>query len=88
MRILLIEDDLRIVNFVKRGLEAKGYAVDTALDGQDGLDKGIDRYDLIILDVLGFVRTYRYSCSIYRLSVGYPERPTIYYCRTVNGFCR
>ena len=52
MRILLIEDDVRIVNFVKRGLETKGYTVDTAHDGQNGLDKGMQRYDLIILDVL------------------------------------
>ena len=66
MRILLIEDDIRIVNFIKRGLEAKGYAVDTASNGQDGLDKGIQRYDLIILDVLLPARSGVEICEMLR----------------------
>ena len=66
MRILLIEDDVRIVNFVKRGLELKGYAVDTACDGQEGLDKGVDRYDLIILDVLLPIRSGIEICQTLR----------------------
>ena len=66
MRILLIEDDIRIVNFIKRGLEAKGYAVDTASNGQDGLDKGIQHYDLIILDVLLPTRSGVEICEMLR----------------------
>jgi two-component system OmpR family response regulator len=52
MRVLLIEDDPRIVSFLKRGLEAERYQVDTALNGEEGLDmsRGV-RYDLIILDL-------------------------------------
>lgn len=52
MRILLIEDDTRIVSFVKRGLEAEGYMVDVAQDGQEGLDLGMENYSLILLDLL------------------------------------
>ena len=62
----LIEDDVRIVNFIKRGLEAKGYAVDAAYDGQEGLDKGIQRYDLIILDVLLPIRSGIEICQTLR----------------------
>ncbi len=66
MHVLLIEDDVRIVDFLKRGLEAKGYAVDTACDGQEGLDKGIQKYDLIILDVLLPVRSGIEVCQTLR----------------------
>jgi two-component system OmpR family response regulator len=50
-KILLIEDDDRIIGFIKRGLEAEGYIVDLAGDGEDGLAMARDeRYSLIILD--------------------------------------
>ncbi len=52
MRILVIEDDERISSFIKRGLEADGYLVDVAHDGQEGAQKGIDPYDIIVLDLL------------------------------------
>ncbi len=52
MRILMIEDDERISGFVRRGLEAEGYLVDLAQDGQEGLQSGLNPYDLIILDLL------------------------------------
>lgn len=53
MRILLIEDEKRIADFVHRGLESAGYSVDLAEDGQSGLDKihAVD-YDLVILDLM------------------------------------
>ncbi len=53
MRILVIEDEERIADFVKRGLESAGYAVDLAVDGQGGLDRmhAVD-YDLVILDLM------------------------------------
>jgi two-component system, OmpR family, response regulator len=37
-KVLLVEDDPRIARFVKRGLEAEGYVVDHAADGEDGLE--------------------------------------------------
>jgi DNA-binding response OmpR family regulator len=52
MRILVVEDDERISGFVKRGLEAEGYIVDLAQDGQEGIQKGMDPYDVIVLDLL------------------------------------
>lgn len=51
MRILVIEDDHKIANAVKKGLEQESYAVDVAYDGKDGLGSGLTiQYDLIILD--------------------------------------
>lgn len=52
-RILLVEDDDRIVGFVKRGLEAEGYLVDLANNGEDALAMVRESpYSLIILDRL------------------------------------
>lgn len=50
-KILLVEDDARIASFIKRGLEAEGYIVDVASNGNDGLAFASDSsYPLIILD--------------------------------------
>ena len=52
MRILLVEDDPRIVLFVGESLEDAGYSVTVARDGEDGfLDAGLNDYDLVILDL-------------------------------------
>jgi DNA-binding response OmpR family regulator len=52
MNLLLVDDDQRIVNFVKRGLEAEGYRVDVALNGEEGLEYARNPYTMIILDLL------------------------------------
>jgi DNA-binding response OmpR family regulator len=53
MRILVVEDEERILSFVSRGLSAAGYAVDGAADGRTGLDKALRlSYDLVVLDLL------------------------------------
>lgn len=53
MRVLLVEDDSRIANFVAKGLREKAYAVDIATDGEDGLyQASINDYDVVILDVM------------------------------------
>ena len=53
MRILLIEDDERAVTYLHKGLSEAGYVVESALNGEDGLDLATTRpYDLIILDVM------------------------------------
>jgi DNA-binding response OmpR family regulator len=50
-KILLVEDDERIVGFIKRGLEAEGYVVDLANSGEDALAMVREiPYSLIILD--------------------------------------
>ena len=53
VRILLVDDEERIVNFVRRGLQAEGMAVDSARDGEEGLELALSRsYDLVILDLV------------------------------------
>jgi two-component system response regulator MtrA len=52
-RILLVEDDPSIREVVALGLRAVGFDVDTAADGQAGLDRWrADRPDLVLLDVM------------------------------------
>lgn len=53
MRVLLVEDDTRIANFVSKGLRENSYAIDVAYDGEQGIyQTTIHDYDLIILDVM------------------------------------
>jgi heavy metal response regulator len=53
MTILVIEDEIKITRFIKKGLEMEHYTVETAYDGQEGLEKAlINNYDLIILDLM------------------------------------
>jgi len=53
MRVLLVEDEPKIADFVQRGLTEEGHAVDVATDGEDGLEwPSIAEYDVIILDVM------------------------------------
>jgi DNA-binding response OmpR family regulator len=53
MRILVIEDEVRIQAFLSRGLEAEGYTVVAAGDGHEGLDLATgERWDLVVLDLL------------------------------------
>jgi heavy metal response regulator len=53
MRILVIEDEKKVANFIKKGLEEDHYAVDTAYDGETGLYMAeINEYDLIVLDLM------------------------------------
>lgn len=52
MRILLIDDSLSVRKFVGRMLEAAGYMVDTAVDGEEGLRRALSEdYRLIITDL-------------------------------------
>ena len=53
MRLLVIEDDKRVANFMRRSLLEAGWAVDCAYDGEKGLQFAqADDYDLIILDLM------------------------------------
>ncbi|MEI6267651.1 MAG: response regulator transcription factor [Methylococcaceae bacterium] len=52
MRVLLVEDDERIVDFVQRGLKAEGYAVEVARNGQEAIALGtVGQFQVIILDL-------------------------------------
>jgi two-component system OmpR family response regulator len=53
MRLLLVEDDLKIASFVQKGLEEAGYAVDHATNGEDGLHLALhEPYDVAIIDLM------------------------------------
>jgi two-component system OmpR family response regulator len=53
MRILVVEDELKMAGLLKRGLEEEGYAVDVARTGSDALWAGTENpYDAIVLDVM------------------------------------
>src|SRR5258708_23798468 len=53
MRILLIEDEKKVVDFVARGLRAEGFAVDSAPDGESAWELLLTfHYDLAILDLM------------------------------------
>lgn len=52
MKILIVEDEKKVANFVKKGLQEEGYAVDLADNGEDGLRLATGNpYDLIVLDI-------------------------------------
>jgi DNA-binding response OmpR family regulator len=52
-RILIVEDEPGIVDFVERGLRGHGFEVTTALDGQTGLTKArSEQVDLVVLDIM------------------------------------
>lgn len=51
MRVLVIEDDRQVADFVVKGLKENGFAVDAAYDGRDGLFMAASEpYDVIVLD--------------------------------------
>jgi len=53
MRVLVVEDTVRIADTIKVGLVQEGYAVDVEYDGENGLLAGLNEpYDIIILDVM------------------------------------
>src|SRR5512136_2472868 len=53
MRILLVEDEKKVANFIRMGLEQEHYAVDIATNGRDGLQLADTiPYDLVILDLM------------------------------------
>lgn len=52
MKILVVEDEKKLLESIKEGLEHSGYVVDTALDGEEGSFMAFTNdYDLIILDI-------------------------------------
>jgi len=53
MRILILEDDARIADFVSNGLKQAGYAVDVLGDGEVGLHFGLNNvYDAAVIDIM------------------------------------
>ncbi|MBA2387954.1 MAG: response regulator transcription factor [Acidimicrobiia bacterium] len=53
MRVLVVEDQAKMADVLRRGLEAARYVVDVAADGEEALAKTVDvDYDAVVLDVL------------------------------------
>ena len=53
MRVLIVEDEARIRQFLMRGLEAEGFSVVAAADGVTGLEVALqEHFDLVLLDLL------------------------------------
>ncbi len=53
MRILLVEDDKGITQFIKKGLSENAYSAEVATNGEEGLNAVLHKkYDLIILDIM------------------------------------
>jgi len=54
MRVLVVEDERKVANFIRQGLEEEGHTVEVAEDGAEALDRllvGLP-YDLVVLDVM------------------------------------
>jgi heavy metal response regulator len=57
MRVLLVEDEKRIADFIRKGLSEYGYAVDVAGDGEEALGwVDVAQFDIVVLDVMLPVR--------------------------------
>jgi two-component system, OmpR family, response regulator len=53
VKLLLVEDDTKLAAAVRRGLEAEGFTVEVATDGDDGLWRATEgTYDLVLLDIM------------------------------------
>lgn len=53
MKILVVEDEERVAQFIQKGLKEEGHAVDVSYDGEDGgFLAEVNDYDLILLDVM------------------------------------
>jgi DNA-binding response OmpR family regulator len=54
MRILVVEDERKVANFIRQGLEEEGHTVEVAADGATALDLVVDGspYDLVVLDLM------------------------------------
>lgn len=75
VRILIVEDEVRLAETLRDLLELEHYTADISHDGESGLDNALsDIYDLVILDVCCPKRTGSLSCG----SCGRPERPCRY----------
>ncbi len=67
MRVLVVEDEHKIADFIRKGLTEHGYAVDVAHDGEEALDwPAVAEFDVIVLDVMLPVRDGIEVCQVLR----------------------
>ena len=69
MKILIIEDEPKIINFLKKGLEEECYIVDSSTNGDEGLYlASVNEYDLILLDIMLPIKDGMEVCKALRAS--------------------
>ena len=70
--ILLVEDEVNVSNFIKKGLEEENYSVETAFDGVTGLNLALNKeFNLIILDIILPNMNGIEVCAIIRNKIGF-----------------
>ena len=53
MRVLVVEDEVKVASFIQRGLEGEGFSVEVANDGEAGVSLAeTNRFDLILMDIM------------------------------------
>jgi DNA-binding response OmpR family regulator len=53
MRVLVVEDEKKVAKFIRQGLEAEGFSVETAYDGEEGVQKALRKnFNLILMDIM------------------------------------
>lgn len=53
MRILVVEDEEKVADFIRRGLEQSGFSVDVAPTGEDAMERGVSgQYSTVVLDMM------------------------------------
>jgi len=76
MKILIVEDEPKVMAFLKQGLEEFGYEVMIAVDGKQGKEMiGNQQYDLYLLDVLLPFFDGHHLCKL--IKENYPTAPVI-----------
>ena len=69
MKILIIEDDIKIINFLKKGLVEECYVVDYSTNGDEGLYlASVNEYDLILLDIMLPIKDGMEVCKALRVA--------------------
>ena len=77
-KILIVDDEAELVGLVKIRLEAVGYEVLKAFDGQEGLDKAkLEKPDLILLDVMMPKMDGYKVCGLLKMDARFKKIPII-----------
>ena len=84
-RILIVDDEVHLVEMVKMRLEAAGYEIISAYDGQEGFDKAKrDKPDLIILDLMLPKMDGYKVCGLLKNDARYSKIPIIMFTARVQ----
>lgn len=90
-KILIIEDEEKIVRFIELELKYEGYEVERAYNGRDGLELALTQFfDLILLDImlpaLNGIEILRRICKVSDIPIGYLVNGKRYGYRQSFGF--